>query len=91
MLGHEEDEIGPDPEEWFTRVHVDDIARVQKELAGHLDGGPGHFESEHRVRHRDGTYRWVLCRGAAVRNGAGTATRLAGSLTDITGTKVATG
>ena len=39
--------------------------------------------------HRNGTYRWVLCRGAAVRDGAGPATRLAGSLTDITETKLA--
>ena len=49
----------------------------------------GHFESEHRILHRDETFRWVLCRGAAVRTGDGTATRLAGSLTDITETKLA--
>ena len=46
--------------------------------------GGGHYESEHRILHRDGTYRWVRCRGAAVRNATGVATRLAGSLTDIT-------
>ena len=39
--------------------------------------------------HRNGTFRWVLCRGAAVRNADGRATRLAGSLTDITDAKVA--
>ena len=41
------------------------------------------------ILHRNETFRWVLCRGAAVRNGDGTATRLAGSLTDITETKLA--
>ena len=46
--------------------------------------GSGHYESEHRMLHRDGTFRWVLCRGAAVRDAPGVATRLAGSLTDIT-------
>src|SRR5258708_11012416 len=40
-----------------------------------------------RSRHRDGTYRWVLCRAAAIRNTAGVATRFAGSLTDITEAK----
>jgi diguanylate cyclase (GGDEF)-like protein/PAS domain S-box-containing protein len=91
MLGHEKDTIGSDPEEWFSRVHPDDLPRVRKELADHLANGAGHYESEHRMVHRDGTFRWVLCRGAAVRNSSGTATRLAGSLTDITGTKVADG
>src|SRR5258708_25768791 len=40
--------------------------------------------------HRDGTYRWVLCRGAAVRHD-GRAIRLVGSLTDVTDAKVADG
>ena len=57
-------------------------------LKDHLAHGEGHFEIEHRVRHRDDTYRWVLCRGAAVRNDAGVATRFAGSLTDITEAKL---
>ena len=39
------------------------------------------------IRHRNEMFRWVRCRGAAVRNGDGTATRLAGSLTDITETQ----
>src|SRR5262249_20110590 len=42
-----------------------------------------HFEFEHRLRQRDGTYRWVLARGLAVRSGADQARRIAGSLTDI--------
>jgi diguanylate cyclase (GGDEF)-like protein len=39
--------------------------------------------------HRNGTFRWVRCRAAAVRDGSGIAMRLAGSLLDITETKVA--
>ena len=88
MLGHEESAIGTSPDEWFTRVHRDDVARVQETLRAHLAGRDGHFESEHRILHWNGTFRWVLCRGAAIRNGDGTATRLAGSLTDITDSKV---
>jgi diguanylate cyclase (GGDEF)-like protein/PAS domain S-box-containing protein len=89
MLGYDETEIGSSPEEWFTRVHADDVASVQAGLAAHLAAPGGHYESEHRLCHRNGTYRWVHCRGAAIRNEAGTATRLAGSLTDITEAKVA--
>ena len=89
MLGYEESEIGATPEEWLARVHPDDLARVEQALAAHLERGSGHFESEHRIRHRNELYRWVLCRGAATRNAAGTATRMAGSLTDITDSKLA--
>ena len=72
MLGYDESEIGTSPDEWLTRVHHDDVARVKDALTAHLADGSGHYESEHRMLHRNGTFRWVLCRGAAVRNGAGT-------------------
>ena len=89
MLGYDESAIGASPDEWLTRVHHDDAGRVKEALAAHLADAGGHYESEHRILHRNGTFRWVLCRGAAVRNGRGAATRLAGSLTDITDAKVA--
>ena len=88
MLGFDEASIGSSPDEWIKRVHEDDRPRVTAALHSHLQSGSGYFEAEHRVLHCDGTYRWVLCRGAAVRNGEGRATRLAGSFTDITDAKV---
>jgi diguanylate cyclase (GGDEF)-like protein/PAS domain S-box-containing protein len=87
MLGVDDD-IGTSPDEWFDRVHVDDRDRVTTTLAEHLADGSDHYESEHRIRHRNGTFRWVRCRGGAVRDHDGRATRLAGSLTDITDTKI---
>jgi diguanylate cyclase (GGDEF)-like protein/PAS domain S-box-containing protein len=89
MLGYEESEIGIGPDEWFGRVHPEDIGAVREALAAHLAHGTGHYESEHRILHRDETFRWVRCRGAAVRNADGVATRLAGSLTDVTEAKLA--
>ena len=89
MLGYQETEIGASPDEWFSRVHEDDVDGVRQQLKAHLESGSGHYESEHRLRHRDGALRWVLCRGAAVWNAVGVPTRLAGSLTDITDAKVA--
>jgi diguanylate cyclase (GGDEF)-like protein/PAS domain S-box-containing protein len=88
MLGYAEDEIGDRPEEWMGRVHPEDEARLRSELEAHARGGGAHFEIEHRVLHRDGDYRWMLCRGMAVRDGEGRVIRMAGSLTDITERKL---
>jgi len=67
MLGYTEDEIADHPDEWFQRVHTEDLPGVQASLAAHLSGLTSSFESEHRIRHVDGSYRWVLTRGLAVR------------------------
>jgi diguanylate cyclase (GGDEF)-like protein len=55
-----------------------------EELAAHLEGRRPFLEVEHRMRHLDGSWRWMLVRGAAVRDAAGKAYRLAGSQSDIT-------
>lgn len=84
MLGYGERELTDHPEEWFSRVHPDDRTDLETKVAAHLEGRNPHFESEYRVMHRDGTFRWVLSRGLAVRDGRGQVTRMAGSQTDIT-------
>ena len=89
MLGYEESEIGVSPNEWFDRVHPEDLTLVSQALAAHLDDESSHFEAEHRVLDRRGAFRWVLCRAAVVRNSAGVATRLAGSFSDVTDAKLA--
>lgn len=82
-------QVGNSPDEWLERVHTEDWDRVSGELAAHWRGDSPHFETELRMLHHDGSYRWMLCRGLAVRDGAGVAQRMAGSLTDITEGKVA--
>ncbi|WP_216351201.1 bifunctional diguanylate cyclase/phosphodiesterase [Leptolyngbya sp. 'hensonii'] len=89
MLGWMEEEISNKPEEWLSRIHPDDVDRVNRELKAHFDNMTSHFESEHRILHRDGKYRWVLSRGFAVRDEEGQVYRIAGSQTDITERKVA--
>ena len=66
LLGYGEGEIGTDPEEWLSRIHEEDAPLAKETLKAYLATGIGHYESEHRIRHRDGTYRWMRCRGAAV-------------------------
>jgi PAS domain-containing protein len=83
MIGYEEYEIGDSPEEWFQRVHPEDVMQVKSKIAAHLKGTTAHFQAEYRLLHRDGAYRWELCRGLAVWDVNGAAYRFAGSQTDI--------
>ncbi|MDA8084681.1 MAG: EAL domain-containing protein [Nitrospiraceae bacterium] len=89
MLGYQESELGDEPKDWFERVHADDREHLEAKVAAHIEGNSSHLECEYRIRHRDGTYRWMLSRGLAVRDITGTAYRMAGSQTDITERKVA--
>ncbi|HET7784685.1 MAG TPA: PAS domain S-box protein, partial [Myxococcales bacterium] len=89
QLGMDDGEIGAAPDEWFDRVHPDDRARLRSDLGQHLEGRTPNLETELRLRHVDGSWRWMLVRGAAVRDASGKAYRLAGSQTDITDRKFA--
>jgi PAS domain S-box-containing protein len=86
ILGYEENEI-PDninAREWRERTHPDDYQRVTEARDSYLEGRVPVFEVEFRLRHKDGSYRWVLSRGACLRDPRGKPYRMAGSLTDIT-------
>jgi len=89
MLGYREEEIGESVDEWLSRVHPEDADLLGAALERHLHGDTPHLEHEHRMRTRDGHYRWMLSRGLAVRDATGSATRIAGSQTDITERKLA--
>lgn len=84
---HDEDVLGGTPSIWLGRVHPDDMEGLRSDIDAYIAGETDHFESEYRMRHEDGSYRWMLSRGVAVRSDEGTAYRLAGSQTDITGQK----
>jgi diguanylate cyclase (GGDEF)-like protein/PAS domain S-box-containing protein len=87
MLGCGPAEVGERPEEWTGRVHPDDAAELRAGLDAHVEGRSPHFEVEHRMRHKDGSYRWMLSRGIVVRGKDGKPVRMAGSQTDITDRK----
>ena len=89
MLGYQDDELGDSPDEWFNRVHPEELERFRLEISAHLEGVTSHCENEYRMLHKDGSYRWMLCRGLAVWEENRVATRIAGSLTDITDRKYA--
>lgn len=83
IVGHQNGEIGNHLDEWLDRIHPHDLVRVRQQLNAHMDGALPEFRCEHRLRHKNGKYRWVLCRGVALRSAEGTLLRLAGSLSDI--------
>lgn len=87
MLGYQERDIQDQPEEWFNRIHPEDIYKVRASLAAHYQGREQHFESEYRIQHKEKNYLWVLTRGLVVRDANGKPTRMAGSQTDTTSRK----
>ncbi len=77
------------PSAWFDLVDADDLPRLRHAIDDHLDGRTPHLLSEHRIRHADGSWRWVMARGLAIRDADGRPTRMAGSLSDITDRRLA--
>lgn len=84
QLGYAESELPDTFESWRHRVHPDDEARVLAILDEFISHPEGGLVVEHRLRHRDGSYRWVLARGSALLDSQGRPVRTMGSLLDIT-------
>ncbi len=90
MLGlGPDDPVSDSPEVWITRIDQRDIGAFMQEFDEHLRGEDETFEVELRMNHASGQTVWMLCRGAVVRNEAGRAVRVAGSMADITAIKEA--
>lgn len=87
MLGYNESEIGNSPDEWFDRVHPDELWALRSAMSYHLRQETEFFYFEHRMRTKDGMYKWMLSRGVAYFKD-GYAKRMAGSQTDITERKL---
>ena len=87
ILGFTEAEQAGRLEDWLERIHPADRERVERELDQHVQGRSERFEIEHRLRHSDGSWRWVLARASAVRHASGKAGRLVGLMTDISSRK----
>lgn len=83
-LGYGADELSAEPSEWLDRIHEDDRDRFESLLQAHLRHGTAEFICEHRLRHRDGSFRWMLARGHVLRDEDGIPTHIAGSQSDCT-------
>jgi len=90
MLGlGPEDKVTDSPDEWISRIDLHDVEAFRREFDDHLRGKDETFEVELRMAHKLGHTVWMLCRGAVVRDDAGQAIRVAGSMADITEIKEA--
>ncbi len=54
-------------EAWESRLHPDDRREVLRRLRAMLTGRTNHYEAEYRLRHKDGSYRWIDARGLVLR------------------------
>jgi len=88
MMGYAEDDLARNAPDWRRIVHVDDYARLQARLRDHIAGRTPIFENTHRMRRKDGDWRWVTCRAKALLDEHGRLRRLVGVETDITEQKV---
>lgn len=89
MLGCNDEDFGNHVDEWRTRIHPDDLERVIAANMQCVNGESEQFEVEFRMRHRDGSWKWILGRGAGVSNAEGKVVRLGGTHTDISSRKFA--
>ncbi len=89
LLGYEEHEGQNSYVEWGERLHPDDRERARARIGSYLRSGAALFSLEHRLRHKDGSYRWLLARGASRRDDRARVYRISGSIEDITERKQA--
>jgi len=91
MLGYELGEIKNELTEWSSRVHPDDITQCFSDIQKHIDGEVDFYENVHRMKHKDGTWRYILDRGRIMkRDYEGNVIRFTGTHTDITKEREAT-
>lgn len=88
ILGYDDAPPANRIEESYARVHPDDLPSVMAVMQEHFDGKTSIYEAEHRLRCKDGSYKWVLSRGRVIRRDvAGRAMRMVGTTTDVTATR----
>lgn len=88
ILGYGDGELPNVESIFFELIHPEDKGRASQAFKRHLEHNE-RYAAEIRLRHKDGSYRWVLDRGEALRDEQGNPVRMIGSITDITERKAA--
>ena len=84
MLGYEEHEVENTFASWECLLHPEDRERALATIQAYFSGASPTYELEHRLRHKDGSYRYILARGIAVRDEQDRPVRMVGSHVDLT-------
>lgn len=88
MLGYDHENYVPDRNSWFERIHPEDRTRIENITKDVLDKKTENYEYTARVKHADGSYRWINVQGYVVeRDESGNATRVSGIRMDVTESK----
>jgi two-component system sensor histidine kinase UhpB len=88
LLRYEANEFPDLLESFNSHLHPDDFERTWNAIRAHLDTRSP-YDTEYRLRTRDGQYRWFRSRGQAIWDADGNAIRMAGSLSEIHDRKIA--
>ena len=90
LFGFTEGEYGHLINDWNTRIHPDDKTQVLTDMQAHVSGKTPVYANEHRGQCKDGSWKWVMSRGAVItRTDEGRALRMLGTHVDITKRKQA--
>lgn len=85
MFGFKRGELAHSVAALDERTHPDDLAQMAVDREAHFSGRTPTYVNEHRVRCKDGSWKWVLSRGMVVsRDAQGQPLRMIGTHTDIT-------
>lgn len=84
QLGYTNDELPNLFSEWESRLHQADRETTLSAIQRFLDGRDSDFEVEFRLRHKDGSWVWILTRANLERDSRGQPVRMMGCHIDIT-------
>ncbi len=84
ILGYEDHEVENTIEAWGQFWHPDDLNPIQRSAGDYISGKLKASEIVNRLKHKDGSYRWILIRGGVLRDDKGTPTRWIGTNIDVT-------
>ena len=87
LFGYGENDIGDSIDDWAKLLHPDERDWMLKFLEDFLAGTSPTTTVEYRLRHKDGSYRWIVAHGLVVRDEQGKACRFVGSHGDLTDRK----
>ncbi len=84
MLGYESEETVKNWDEFIDFVHPDDVEDMRNTIYNYVNGATEKYVNQFRMKHSDGSWRWMLSRGIGTRDRSGAITRLIGAHADIT-------
>jgi PAS domain S-box-containing protein len=84
LVGYLPDELAGHIDTFNNLLHPNDRDNAALIVAEHLSGARPEYRNEFRMRHKDGSWRWIFTHGIALRDSTGRAIRLVGTHTDIT-------